>query len=205
MKQKPAGWKNDPYRHSLAARGVKTVPYPRKFKGDSMDVERYIDGDLGPHHVRPQDKITGEAAIKLQMVKENHWDNDFDAIHGMMKRALNSPGLPTRYTFNKLYEWADTGTLNENIIKLVNATHPNFADLSKTVIIHDFGGILEGVYNVPKGWKYEHFVIEEGEEEKFDRLPKLRSKTIRVTYYQALPETIEGLPKGYDYVTYFDG
>lgn len=202
---KPAGWRNEPARHALSARGIKTVPYPRKFKGDSMDIEHHIDGDLDPHHVRPQDKITGEAAIKLQMVKGNHWDDDFDVIHNMMKRAWNSPGLPTNYTFSQLQEWADAGTLNENITKLVNATHPEFADLSKTIIIHDFGGMLEGVYNVPKGWKYEHFVIGEGDEDLFDKLPKLRSKTIRVVYYEALPESIEGLPKGYNHVTYFDG
>lgn len=96
-------------------------------------------------------------------------------------------------------------TLNEGIISMVNIAYPNLADLRKTVIIYDFGGTLDSVYNLPKGWKYEEFIVEEGKEDDYERLPKVRSKTVRVVYYEALPETIEGLPRGYDYVTYFDG
>jgi len=213
MKRKPVGWKNDPYRHSLASRGVSTtLPYPRKFKGDPVGkIEHHLFLDLGEGwRERMGHKVSGEAAIKLQLAKQQimgYWDaGDYETIHQLLKRVMNAPNLNESYTREWIKKNMDDGTLDEGIIRMVNAVYPNLADLSKTAIIYDFGGTLDGVYNLPKGWDYEEFNIEEGKEEDYyDKLPKLRSKTVRVVYYEALPETIEGLPKGYDYVTYFDG
>lgn len=210
--KKPVGWRNEPYRHSLAAHGVKTLPYPNKMSADRMgEIEHVLVSDLVTFDPHLRDmynergmKITGEAAIKLQMVKTNYWDDDFEKIHRLLSRALNAPRLSESYTSRWIQRRIDEGTLNEGIISLVDNAHPEFADLSKTVILHDYGGMLEGVYNLPKGWKYEYFDIPEGNEDDFERLPKLRSKTVRIVYYGALPETVEGLPKGYNYQTYFD-
>ena len=213
MKQKPLGWRNDPYRHSLASRGVSTTfPYPRKFKGDPLGkIERDLSFDMGRGwHERIGHTVTGEAAVKLQLAKQKimgYWDaDDYETIHRLLKRVMNAPNLNEEYTRRWITRNMEDGTLDRGIITMVNVVYPNLTDLRKTVIIYDFGGTLDSVYNLPKGWNYEEFNIEEGKEEDYyDKLPKLRSKTVRVVYYEALPETIEGLPRGYDYVVYFDG
>ena len=218
MKHKPVGWRNESNRHALAARGIKTRygrPIPSDFKDNSTqkpttfndlrntEAEMTIFGSGWPDSLM----INEETQMKLQLAMDHvHGKFASDAVALItIFNVVHGPDINSEY----VYMWAkrshEKGRLDQDIQSIAEEAYPELKDLSKTIIIHDYGAIPEKVINLPKGWNWQGYVMDQEQWEKYRyKLPKTPSKTFRVIYWEGLPEDLVNLPRGYKTIVWFE-
>jgi len=227
MRGKPKGWRYESNRHALASRGIKTRfagnPIPTNFKDNSTQkpttfndlrnekVEMSTFGSGWPETF----VITEETQMKLQLAMDHvhsKFESDalalytiFNAVHG----DVSSEYVALRTSPTRIYQWAkrsyEKGRLDQDIQAVAEEAHPDLKDLSKTIILHDLEALPEKVINLPKGWDWQAFVMDQDEWEQYrHKLPKTPSKTLRIVYWEGLPEDWVNIPKGYKTLVWFD-
>ena len=120
----------------------------------------------------------------------------FGAVHG---------GVSTDFVYNWAKRSYEKGRLDQDIQAIAEEAYPGLKDLSKTIILHDLEAIPEKVINLPEGWKWQGYVMDQDEWEKYRyKLPKTPSKTTRIIYWEGLPEDWVNIPRGYKTLVWFD-
>ena len=220
MKGKGSGWHGESRRHSMARRGISTAQGCRKASGKR---QRYLKNSRGKR------VFTGDASLKtLRYILDNENPVDYSIPFDIRKREFLYPKYVDYSGYHQ--EGEDDGiwvawdnsfgelAVEEFDSKEKASLFATKLDLTLSEVLSTqkgevnikmWKGLLDNVWNLPKGWDYEVIDLDTDDFKDLEIKEKMLKTAVpqnkvRIVIKGGVVWDVNNLPKGYSYTEFHE-